>query len=84
MCYENGVILNIIHGLYFFFLWSVPVEAGEEEKSSDEEDSVVLETVEVTLGTLDLREYEVQPNKKKRKKRKEKREGDLMASCFKN
>ncbi|XP_057192015.1 ankyrin repeat and zinc finger domain-containing protein 1 isoform X2 [Triplophysa rosa] len=50
-------------------------EADEvEERSSDEEDSGVLETVEVTLGTLDLREYEVQPNKKKRKKWKEKRE----------
>lgn len=63
----------------------VPVEAEEvEERSSDEEDSGVLETVEVTLGTLDLREYEVQPNKKKRKKWKEKREGNLEASCFMN
>ncbi|XP_051998516.1 ankyrin repeat and zinc finger domain-containing protein 1 isoform X2 [Xyrauchen texanus] len=45
-----------------------------EEGSSGEEDSGVLETVEVTLGTLDLREYEVYLNKKKRRKRKEKRE----------
>lgn len=63
----------------------MPVEAEEvEERSSDEEDSGVLETVEVTLGTLDLREYEVQPNKKKRKKRKEKSECNLEASCFIN
>uniref|UniRef100_A0A8C1JWI6 Ankyrin repeat and zinc finger peptidyl tRNA hydrolase 1 n=1 Tax=Cyprinus carpio TaxID=7962 RepID=A0A8C1JWI6_CYPCA len=50
---------------------------GEEskEESSEEEDSGMLETVEETLGTLDLREHEVQLNKKKRRKRKEKREG---------
>uniref|UniRef100_A0A8C1JU63 Ankyrin repeat and zinc finger peptidyl tRNA hydrolase 1 n=1 Tax=Cyprinus carpio TaxID=7962 RepID=A0A8C1JU63_CYPCA len=49
---------------------------GEEskEESSEEEDSGMLETVEETLGTLDLREHEVQLNKKKRRKRKEKRE----------
>uniref|UniRef100_A0A8C2HQB6 Ankyrin repeat and zinc finger peptidyl tRNA hydrolase 1 n=1 Tax=Cyprinus carpio TaxID=7962 RepID=A0A8C2HQB6_CYPCA len=50
---------------------------GEEskEESSEEEDSGMLETVVETLGTLDLREHEVQLNKKKRRKRKEKREG---------
>ncbi|XP_056107693.1 ankyrin repeat and zinc finger domain-containing protein 1 isoform X2 [Rhinichthys klamathensis goyatoka] len=48
-------------------------EEGEVE-SSGNEDSGTLEMVEVTLGTLDLREHEVQPNKKKRRKRKEKRE----------
>ncbi|XP_050975240.1 ankyrin repeat and zinc finger domain-containing protein 1 isoform X2 [Labeo rohita] len=47
---------------------------GVKEESSEEEDSGMLETVEVTLGTLDLREHEVQLNKKKRRKRKEKRE----------
>lgn len=49
---------------------------GEDakEESSGEEDSGTLETVEVTLGTLDLREHEIYPNKKKRRKRKEKRE----------
>ncbi|XP_058641964.1 tRNA endonuclease ANKZF1 isoform X2 [Onychostoma macrolepis] len=52
------------------------INEGEEgkEESSEEEDSGMLETVEETLGTLDLREYEVQLNKKKRRKRKEKRE----------
>ncbi|KAG1945647.1 ankyrin repeat and zinc finger domain-containing protein [Pimephales promelas] len=48
-------------------------EEGEVE-SSGNEDSGTLEMVEVTLGTLDLREHEIQPNKKKRRKRKEKRE----------
>lgn len=50
-------------------------EEGEVE-SSGNEDSGTLEMVEVTLGTLDLREHEVQPKKKKRRKRKEKREGN--------
>ncbi|KAL1268088.1 hypothetical protein QQF64_033451 [Cirrhinus molitorella] len=54
---------------------NVPTEEKEvKEESSEEEDSGMLETVEVTLGTLDLREYEVQLNKKKRRKRKGKRE----------
>ncbi|XP_051564782.1 ankyrin repeat and zinc finger domain-containing protein 1 isoform X2 [Myxocyprinus asiaticus] len=54
---------------------SVPAETEDvEEGSSGEEDSGALETVEVTIGTLDLREHEVYLNKKKRRKRKEKRE----------
>ncbi|KAK9969585.1 hypothetical protein ABG768_027746 [Culter alburnus] len=54
---------------------NVPAEGEEGEvESSGNEDSGTLEMVEVTLGTLDLREFEVQLNKKKRRKRKEKRE----------
>ncbi|XP_073768620.1 tRNA endonuclease ANKZF1 isoform X3 [Danio rerio] len=56
-------------------LWSVPAEGEDaKEESSGEDDSGTLETVEVTLGTLVLREHEIYPNKKKRRKRKEKRE----------
>ncbi|XP_036401343.1 ankyrin repeat and zinc finger domain-containing protein 1 [Megalops cyprinoides] len=45
----------------------------EEEDGSSEEEGVAeqLETVEVTLGTLDLREFEVHPNRKRRRRRKE-------------
>uniref|UniRef100_A0A4W4H8C1 Ankyrin repeat and zinc finger peptidyl tRNA hydrolase 1 n=1 Tax=Electrophorus electricus TaxID=8005 RepID=A0A4W4H8C1_ELEEL len=54
----------------------------EDEQSSEDEGSVQLEMVEVTLGTLDLREHEVKPNKKKRRKRRERktteREGELL------
>lgn len=54
---------------------NVPTEEDEgKEESSEEEDEGMLETVEETLGTLDLREHEVLLNKKKRRKRKEKRE----------
>ncbi|XP_043104994.1 LOW QUALITY PROTEIN: ankyrin repeat and zinc finger domain-containing protein 1 [Puntigrus tetrazona] len=54
---------------------NVPTEGEElKEKSSEEEDTGMLVTVEETLGTLDLREHEVQLNKKKRRKRREKRE----------
>ncbi|XP_016424444.1 ankyrin repeat and zinc finger domain-containing protein 1-like isoform X2 [Sinocyclocheilus rhinocerous] len=54
---------------------NVPAEGEEvKEESSGEEDPGTLEMVEVTLGTLDLREHEVQLNKKRRRKRKEKRE----------
>lgn len=60
-------------------MWSVPAEEEEGEvESSGNEDSGTLEMVEVTLGTLDLREHEIYPNKKKRRKRKEKREGNNL------
>lgn len=52
-----------------------PPSAPEEEEGEEEESPAgELETVEVTLGTLDLREFEVMPkrNRKKRKKRDKK------------
>ncbi|XP_009460439.1 PREDICTED: ankyrin repeat and zinc finger domain-containing protein 1 [Nipponia nippon] len=50
---------------------SAPEEEDEEEEESPARE---LETVEVTLGTLDLREFEVMPkrNRKRRKKRDKK------------
>ncbi|KFZ67158.1 Ankyrin repeat and zinc finger domain-containing protein 1, partial [Podiceps cristatus] len=55
---------------------SAPGEKEEEEGEEEEEESPAgeLETVEVTLGTLDLREFEVMPkrNRKRRKKRDKK------------
>ncbi|XP_015724460.2 ankyrin repeat and zinc finger domain-containing protein 1 isoform X1 [Coturnix japonica] len=50
---------------------------GEEEEEEEEESPAgELETVEVTIGTLDLREFEVVPkrNRKRRKKRNKKME----------
>ncbi|OXB69218.1 hypothetical protein ASZ78_011338 [Callipepla squamata] len=53
----------------------------EEEEEEEESPSGELETVEVTLGTLDLREFEVVPkrNRKRRKKRNKKMENGLHA-----
>ncbi|XP_021254811.1 ankyrin repeat and zinc finger domain-containing protein 1 isoform X5 [Numida meleagris] len=55
--------------------------APEEEEEEEEEESPAgeLETVEVTLGTLDLREFEVMPkrNRKRKKKRNKKMENGL-------
>ncbi|NWW85572.1 ANKZ1 protein, partial [Rhynochetos jubatus] len=54
-----------------------PSSAPEEEEEEEEESPAgELETVEVTLGTLDLREFEVMPkrNRKRRKKRDKKAE----------
>ncbi|MGH0136262.1 UNVERIFIED_CONTAM: hypothetical protein FKN15_064514 [Acipenser sinensis] len=45
-----------------------PVPA--EESSEEESPSGELETVELTLGTLELREFEICPRKKRRKKKK--------------
>ncbi|KAM6131832.1 tRNA endonuclease ANKZF1 isoform 2-T2 [Phoenicopterus ruber ruber] len=49
-------------------------EEKEEEEEEEESPAGELETVEVTLGTLDLREFEVMPkrNRKRRKKRDKK------------
>lgn len=60
-----------------------PPSAPDEEEEEEEEESPAgeLETVEVTLGTLDLREFEVMPkrNRKRRKKRNKKMENGLHA-----
>ncbi|XP_033863063.3 tRNA endonuclease ANKZF1 [Acipenser ruthenus] len=45
----------------------VPAEESSEEEESP---SGELETVELTLGTLELREFEICPRKKRRKKKK--------------
>uniref|UniRef100_A0A8C1T4B1 Ankyrin repeat and zinc finger peptidyl tRNA hydrolase 1 n=1 Tax=Cyprinus carpio TaxID=7962 RepID=A0A8C1T4B1_CYPCA len=79
--------VHVYRKLRFAVLWSVPAEGEKvKEESSGEEDPGTLEMVEVTLGTLDLREHEILPNKKKRRKRKEKRESkDLCKTkgkCF--
>ncbi|XP_014743574.1 PREDICTED: ankyrin repeat and zinc finger domain-containing protein 1 isoform X2 [Sturnus vulgaris] len=51
-----------------------PPSAPDEEEEEEESLAGELETVEVTLGTLDLREFEVVPkrNRKRRKKRDKK------------
>ncbi|XP_019472678.1 LOW QUALITY PROTEIN: ankyrin repeat and zinc finger domain-containing protein 1 [Meleagris gallopavo] len=58
-----------------------PSSAAEEEEEEEESPAGKLETVEVTLGTLDLREFEVMPkqNRKRRKKRNKKMENGLHA-----
>ncbi|KFQ06619.1 Ankyrin repeat and zinc finger domain-containing protein 1, partial [Leptosomus discolor] len=52
-----------------------PPSAPEEEEEEEEENPAgELETVEVTLGTLDLREFEVMPKRnRKRRKKKDKK-----------
>ncbi|OWK63268.1 Ankyrin repeat and zinc finger domain-containing protein 1 [Lonchura striata] len=55
--------------------WTGEKQAPEKEEEEEEESPTgELETVEVTLGTLDLREFEVMPkrNRKRRKKRDKK------------
>jgi hypothetical protein len=51
----------------------------EEPESSDDEElgESILETVEVELGTLHLREFEVHPSRH-RKKRRKKKEANKM------
>ncbi|XP_078142031.1 tRNA endonuclease ANKZF1 isoform X1 [Centroberyx gerrardi] len=53
-------------------------EANEPDSSDKEEDGEIqLETVELTLGTLDLREFEIHPSRQ-RKRRRRKKEGNKM------
>eukprot|EP00063_Salmo_salar_P046414 XP_014021249.1 PREDICTED: ankyrin repeat and zinc finger domain-containing protein 1 isoform X3 [Salmo salar] len=51
---------------------TAPLVEEEEEQSSGEE--LELETVEVTLGTLDLREHEIYPARRKKKKERRRTE----------
>ncbi|NWU76216.1 ANKZ1 protein, partial [Onychorhynchus coronatus] len=60
-----------------------PSAPEEEEKEEEESLAGELETVEVTLGTLDLREFEVMPKRnhkrKKRNKKVKKGEGEKLS-----
>ncbi|NXU82595.1 ANKZ1 protein, partial [Xiphorhynchus elegans] len=65
---------------------SLIIPSAPEEEEEEEEESLTgeLETVEVTLGTLDLREFEVMPKqnrkrKKKRNKKVEKGKGEELS-----
>ncbi|KAF5922556.1 hypothetical protein HPG69_017929 [Diceros bicornis minor] len=62
-------------------IWELPYfYLGSE---SEEEDSfqVQLELVELTLGTLDLREFEVLPKQRRRKRNKREKSRDLEAGA---
>ncbi|XP_049340663.1 ankyrin repeat and zinc finger domain-containing protein 1 isoform X1 [Astyanax mexicanus] len=60
-----------------------PAEKDEEQSSDDHDDddegSVELEMVKMSLNTLDLREYEVKPNKKRRRKKRERKKDDVSS-----
>uniref|UniRef100_A0A3B1IWF6 Ankyrin repeat and zinc finger peptidyl tRNA hydrolase 1 n=1 Tax=Astyanax mexicanus TaxID=7994 RepID=A0A3B1IWF6_ASTMX len=59
-----------------------PAEKDEEQSSDDDDDdegSVELEMVKMSLNTLDLREYEVKPNKKRRRKKRERKKEDVSS-----
>lgn len=53
--------------------------AEENHDSSDEEEGgeILLEMVEQTIGTLDLREYEIYPSRHRRRRRRKKEEPKL-------
>ncbi|XP_037379995.1 ankyrin repeat and zinc finger domain-containing protein 1 [Talpa occidentalis] len=59
-------------------------EAPKQGSGSEREDDsqVELELVELTLGTLDLREFEVLPKRKRRKRNKRERSQDLEAGAL--
>ncbi|XP_045150673.1 ankyrin repeat and zinc finger domain-containing protein 1 [Echinops telfairi] len=58
-------------------------DSPEQGSGAEEEDSfqVELELAEVTLGTLDLREFEVLPKRNRKKKKKKERSRDLEATA---
>lgn len=53
--------------------------AEENRESTDEEEGeeIQLEMVEMTLGTLDLRECEIHPSRHKRRRRRKKEEAKI-------
>lgn len=56
-----------------------PTEPADEPDSSDDEElgESILETIEMEVGTLHLREHEVHPSRH-RKKRRKKKEANKM------
>lgn len=56
-------------------IFSLSLVMAEHQVSSEEEgDEIQLKMVEVTLGTLDLRESEICPSRHQRKRRRKKEE----------
>ncbi|XP_029966992.1 ankyrin repeat and zinc finger domain-containing protein 1 isoform X2 [Salarias fasciatus] len=53
------------------------IEEKAESSGEDEGGDIRLEMVELTLGTLDLRESEVYPSRQKRKRRRRKKEAKM-------
>lgn len=60
-------------------LTDILLAPGEENnESSDEEgEEIQLEMVELTIGTLDLREHEMHPCRRRKRRRKKKEQGKL-------
>ncbi|KAM9486608.1 tRNA endonuclease ANKZF1 [Clarias gariepinus] len=59
---QNGVCVSVVQQ-----------EEDEQEEEEDEDVPVELQFEELTITTLDLKEYEVKPSKKKRRKKKERK-----------
>ncbi|XP_012583408.1 PREDICTED: ankyrin repeat and zinc finger domain-containing protein 1 isoform X2 [Condylura cristata] len=58
-------------------------EAPQQGSGSEDDSQVELELVELTLGTLDLREFEVLPKRRRRKRNKKERSQDPEAGALK-
>lgn len=57
-----------------FLLFSASTESDKEEDGE-----IQLEMVELTLGTLDLRESEICPSRQRRRRRKKKEEAKVQS-----
>ena len=68
VCYK----LQAVSLLLLIIIFSVVTSTEEAESSDDDEElgESILETVEVELGTLHLREYEIQPSRHRKKRKK--------------
>lgn len=72
--------------LFYHEIWyysPIPLflaSAEENHDSSDKEEGgeIQLEMVELTLGTLDLREYEINPSRHRRRRRRKKEEAKVQ------
>lgn len=61
-------------------LFLLSAETDEHDSSDKEEGGEAqLEMVELTLGTLDLREFEIQPSRQRKRRRKKKEESKIQS-----
>lgn len=57
-----------------FLLFLASAEENHDSSDKEEGGEIQLEMVELTLGTLDLREYEIYPSRHRRKRRRKREE----------
>uniref|UniRef100_A0A3Q3N972 Ankyrin repeat and zinc finger peptidyl tRNA hydrolase 1 n=1 Tax=Labrus bergylta TaxID=56723 RepID=A0A3Q3N972_9LABR len=79
---------EVAHFIYCYVLFTVTfLEPGEENRESsdkEEDGEIQLEMVELTLGTLDLRESEIYPPRHKKRRRRRKNEESKMQTVGKS
>uniref|UniRef100_A0A3B5KMP6 Ankyrin repeat and zinc finger peptidyl tRNA hydrolase 1 n=1 Tax=Xiphophorus couchianus TaxID=32473 RepID=A0A3B5KMP6_9TELE len=66
-----------VYGVFKYMFRAVACWEENNESSDEEGEEIQLEMVELTIGTLDLREHEMHPCRRRKRRRKKKEQGKL-------